>query len=138
MARPYSQDLRERVVLCVASGATCREAAARFGVGVATAVRWSHRHRTTGDASARPMGGCRRAVLAGERDWLLARIVEKPDLTLRAIVAELAARDVRVSYDAVWRFYHQAGMTFKKKPARSRAGSTGRGPQTGTLATPSA
>lgn len=63
MARPYSQDLRERVVSCVASGATCREAAARFGVGVATAVRWSHRQRTTGDASARPMGGCRRRFL---------------------------------------------------------------------------
>lgn len=138
MARAYSQDLRERVVLCVASGATCREAAARFGVGVATAVRWAHRYRTTGDASARPMGGSRRAVLAGERDWLLARIVEKPDLTLRAIVAELAARDVRVSYDAVWRFYRQAGMTFKKKPARSRAGSAGRGSQAGTLATPPA
>ncbi len=138
MARPYSQDLRERVVSCVASGATCREAAARFGVGVATAVRWSHRQRMTGDVSARPMGGCRRAVLASERDWLLARIVEKPDLTLRAIVAELAARDVRVSYDAVWRFYRQAGLTFKKKPARSRAGSAGCGPQARTLATSSA
>lgn len=138
MARRYSQDLRERVVSCVALGSTCREAAARFGVGVATAVRWSHRHRTTGDASARPMGGSRRAVLAGERDWLLARIAEKPDLTLRAIVAELAARDVRVSYDAVWRFYKRAGMTFKKKPARSRAGPTGRGPQAGALAAPSA
>ncbi|WP_294339495.1 IS630 family transposase [uncultured Sphingomonas sp.] len=114
MARPYSQDLRERVVLYVASGATCRQAAARFGGGVATAVRWSHRHRTTGDASARPMGGSRCAVLAGERDWLLARIAEKPDLTLRAIVAELAGRGVRVSYDAVWRFYRQAGLTFKK------------------------
>ena len=72
-------------------------------------------------------------MLAGERDWLLARIAE-PDLTLRAIVAELAARDVRVSYDAVWRFYRQAGMTFRKKPARSRAGPAGRGSQTGTLA----
>ena len=138
MARPYSHDLRERVVLFVASGATRREAAARFGVGLATAVRWSHRYRTTGDASARPMGGSRRAVLADERDWLLARIAEKPDLTLRAIVVELAARDVRVSYDAVWRFYRQAGLTFKKKPARSRAGSAGRGSQAGTLAAPSA
>ena len=138
MARPYSQDLRDRVVSYVASGATCREAAKRFGVGVATAVRWSHRQRTTGDASARPMGGARRAVLAGERGWLLARIADKPDLTLRAIVAELAARDVQVRYDAVWRFYRQAGMTFKKKPARGRAGSAGRGPQAGALATPSA
>ncbi len=137
MARSYSQDLRERVVWFVGSGATCRAAAERFGVGVATAVCWSQRHRTTGDASARPMGGCRRGVLAGEREWLLARIIERPDLTLRAIVAELAARDVRVSYDAVWRFYKRAEITFKK-PARSRAGSTGRGSQTRTLEAPPA
>jgi len=73
MARPYSQDLRDRVVSCMASGAMCREAASRLGVGMATAVRWSHRHLTTGAASARPMGGRRRAVLTGERDWLLSR-----------------------------------------------------------------
>ncbi|MDP3747519.1 MAG: IS630 family transposase, partial [Phenylobacterium sp.] len=90
------------------------EAAVRFGVGVATAVRWSHRLRTTGSAAARPMGGPRRAVLAGERDWLLARIRETPDLTLRAIQAELAGRGVKVSYDAVWRFYLREGVTFKK------------------------
>jgi transposase len=38
------------------------------------------------------MGGHRPRSLTGERDWLLARLAEKPDLTLRAIVAELAAR----------------------------------------------
>jgi transposase len=72
-------------------------------------------------------------VLAGEREWLLARIVEQPDLTLRAIQAELAVRGVVVSYDAVWRFYLRQGVTFKKKPARRRAGPAGRGPQAGAL-----
>ena len=52
-------------------------------------------------------------MLAGERDWLLARIEKKPDLTLRAIQAELAGRGVKVSYDAVWRFYLREGRTFK-------------------------
>ena len=76
-------------------------------------------------------------VLAGERDWLMGRIAEAPDLTLRAIQAELADRGVVVSYDAVWRFYLRQGVTFKKKPARHRAGSTGRGPEAGTLEAPS-
>jgi transposase len=137
MARAYSKDLRDRVAAFVVSGGTCREAAVRFGVGVATAVRWSQRLRTTGSAAAKPMGGVRRAVLAGERDWLLARIAEQRDLTLRAIRAELAGRGVKVSYDAVWRFYLREGLTFKKKPVRHRAGPPGRGPQAGTLATPS-
>ena len=52
MARPYSKDLRDRVATFVVSGGTCREAAARFGVGVATAVRWSQRLRTSGSAAA--------------------------------------------------------------------------------------
>ena len=121
MTRPYSLDLRERVArFVVVSGGTTRQAAERFDVSVATAVRWAKRLRETGSTAAHPMGGVRRAVLAGERDWLLARIKEKPDLTLRAIQAELAERGVVVSYDAVWRFFGQAGVTFKKKSARRR------------------
>jgi transposase len=137
MGRPYSLDLRDRVARFVVCGGTCREAAARFGVGVATAVRWSQRLRMEGSPAARPMGGHRPLVLASERAWLLARIGEQPDLTLRAIRAELAERGVVVSYDAVWRFYLRQGVTFKKKPARHRAGPAGRGPQAGTLETPS-
>lgn len=136
MARAYSLDLRERVAGLVCSGGTCREAAARFGVGVATAVRWAQRLKSAGDVGAYPVGGRRRLVLIPERDWLLARIAEQPDLTLRAIQAELAARGVRVSYDAVWRFYLREGITFKKKPARRRAGSPGRGSQAPALETP--
>jgi transposase len=95
-----------------------------FGVGVAKAVRWSQRQRTTGIAAARPTDGVRRAVLAGERDWLLARIAEQRDLTLRAIRAELADRGVKVSYDAVWRFYLREASPSKK--ACSPSSRTGR------------
>ncbi len=137
MGRPYSLDLRDRVARFVVSGGTCREAAERFGVGVATAVRWSQRLRAEGSAAARPMGGHRPLVLAAEREWLLRRIAEQPDLTLRAIRAELAERGVAVSYDAVWRFYLRQGVTFKKKPARRRTGPAGRGPQASALAAPS-
>jgi hypothetical protein len=52
--------------------------------------------------------------LAGERSWLLARIAEEPDLTLRAIAAELAERGIRVSYFAVWHFFEHEGISFKK------------------------
>ena len=133
MGRPYSLDLRDRVARFVVAGGTCRKAAERFGVGVATAVRWAQRLRAEGSPAARRMGGHRPLVLAGKRDWLLARIREQPDLTLRAIQAELAERGVAVSYDAVWRFYQREAITFKKKPVRRRAGSAGRGPQTRSL-----
>ena len=90
MARPYSQDRRERVVGSVASGRTCRATAALFGVSVASVVKWSQRWRATGSAAAKQMGGWRQLLLKGERTWLLARIAEKPDLTLCAVVAGLA------------------------------------------------
>ncbi len=65
----------------MASGRTCRATAALFGVSVASVVKWSQRWRASGSAAAKPMGGRRPLQLNGEREWLLARIAEKPDLT---------------------------------------------------------
>ena len=123
MARPYSLDLRERVAARVARGESCRKVAVLFGVSVSSVVRWSQRQRETGSAAAKPMGGRRRLVLAGERTWLLGRIAEQPDLTLRALVAELAERGIVVSLTALWAFFAREKVSFKKKPARRRAGS---------------
>ena len=89
----------------------------------ASVVKWSQRWRATGNAAAKQMGGWRQLRLQREREWLLARIVEKPDLTLRAVVAELAERGTPASYGAVWRFFKHEGITFKKNSARQRAGS---------------
>ena len=114
MARAYSLDLRERVVAAVAGGESCRAVAATFKVSVASVVKWSQRFRATGSAAADKVGGRRPYALAGEREWLLARLAEQPDLTLRAIGAELAARGVKVSHFAVWHFFVHEGITFKK------------------------
>jgi transposase len=105
-----------------------------FGVSVASVVKWSQRFRATGSAAAKPMGGHRRRVLAGERDWLLARIAAKPDLTLNALLAELAARGRVVSYGALWKFLDDAGLRFKKKPARRRTGPPRRRAAAGAMA----
>ena len=128
MARPYSSDLRDRVVASVTGGRTCRATAALFGVSAASVVKWSQRFRATGSAAAYWMGGHRRRVLAGERDWLLARLADKPDLTLRGLVAELVERGVPASYGAVWRLLKAEGITVKKKPVRRRAGPPRRRP----------
>ena len=45
MPKPYSQDLRERVVGAVEAGASCHEAAAAFEVSVSSAIRWTARWR---------------------------------------------------------------------------------------------
>ena len=114
MARPYSLDLRERVVAAVESGRTVRDVASSFGVSVSSVVKWSQRYRATGSAAALPMGGRRPFALAAHRGWVLSRLAEKPDLTLRALRAELAARGIVVSNYAVWHFLKAQGITFKK------------------------
>ena len=114
MARPYSLDLRERVVAAVAAGGSCRSVASTFGVSVSSVVKWSQRFRATGSAAAKPMGGRRPYALAAHRDWLLRRLAETPEVTLRALVAELAERGIIVSYYAVWHFFEHEGISFKK------------------------
>jgi transposase len=137
MTKPYSMDLRDRVVATVTAGQSRRAVAKLYCVGISTVVRWVQRQNSTGSCAAKPMGGVRRAVLLSERDWLLARIAAAPDLTIRALRAELAARGTKVSYDAVWRFLQTERLTFKKKSARRRAGPVRRRPQARTLETSS-
>lgn len=123
MSRPYSTDLRDRVVAYVGAGHTCRQAAKVFSVSVASVVRWTQRVRSTGSTAPKKIGGYRKPILLPERDWLLARIKAAPDLTLRGLQAELAARGLKVAYATVWDFLAAEGLTFKKKPARRRAAS---------------
>lgn len=66
-----------------------REAAAELNGIVSSAVtKWCSRKRETGTPAAKPMGGHRPRKLEDECHGLLARITEKPDLTLHALLAE--------------------------------------------------
>jgi transposase len=51
-------------------------------------------------------------ALQGERERLLARLAEKPDITLRALGAKLVLRGIRVSDIAVWHFFEHEGISF--------------------------
>lgn len=122
MARPYSLDLRERVV-AAAVGRSCREVASMFGVAVSTVVKWSGRQRETGSVAAKAMGGRRHYPLEAKRDFLLARVREKPDITLRELAAELAEHGMTVSHVSIWNLLRREDQSFKKNRSRQRAGS---------------
>jgi transposase len=120
MARPYSLDLRERLVAAVDRGMSRRRAAVRFGIGISTAIRWTRRFQETGSVRPDKMGGNRPKLIVGEhRAWLLRRI-EQGDFTLRGLVAELAARGLKVDYRTMWNFLHGEGLSFKKNRGRIR------------------
>jgi transposase len=126
MGKPYSEDLRKRVVAAVETGGlSCNRAAKQFGVVVSTAIGWVRRQRETGSVAPGKMGGHRPKTISGEhRVWVLERI--KRDFTLRGLVAELAGRGLKVDYRSVWEFVHAEKLSFKKKRGGWRTRSSRR------------
>ena len=113
MARAYSQDLRERVI---DAGTSARQAAERFGIGVATAIVWVRRARE-GERSARKQGQPKRSKLDPHREFLMALIEAEPDITIAEMQERLRSEaGVTVSVGTIWTFLDRAGLTFKKRP----------------------
>ena len=131
MSRPYSMDLRDRVVAAVEQeGLSRHQAAARFGIAVSTAVHWVRRYRATGSVAPGQVGGHKKRVLRGEHaEWLIARCRPGKAFTISQLVAELLAeRGLKVDRRQVWEFLHGEKLSFKKKPVRQGAGSARRRP----------
>jgi transposase len=125
MAKPYSMDLRERVVAAVEEeGLSRNKAAARFGIGVSTAVNWVRRSRDTGSVAPGQMGGHKPKAIRGEHEVWLRERLGNGDFSLRGLVAELGERGLKVDYHTVWDFVHAEKLSFKKNRARQRAGSS--------------
>ncbi len=121
MTRPYSDDLRERAMARVAAGETIRAIGAALKVSPSCVSKWCSRVRATGSVSPAQIGGYKPRVLSGDSArWLDARMRDRP-FTLRGLVTELSERGVKVDYRSVWRFAHDAGLSFKKNRARQRA-----------------
>ena len=112
MGRPYSDDLRERVVRAVIKGGLSRHrAAAQFGVGISTAINWVQRFHETGSVKPDQIGGYRPKKIAGpHREWLIQRCRE--DFTVRGLVAELAERGLKVDYRTMWEFVHAEKLSY--------------------------
>jgi putative transposase len=124
MTKPYSLDLRERVVAAVENeGLSRHQAALRFGVAVSSAVKWVARFRATGSWAPAKMGGYKPKTLRGEHaEWLLARCKEK-DFTISQLVNELqTVRTLKVDRRSVWEFVHAEGLSYKKNRVRKGAG----------------
>ena len=134
MGKPYSIDLRERVVAAVVTGGMSRNRAAKqFGVGISTAINWVKRVGETGSVAPGQMGGHRPKSISGEhRLWLLQRIKDG-DFTLRGLVAELAGRGLKVDYRSVWEFVHAEKLSFKKKRGGWRTRPSRRGAAAGAV-----
>jgi transposase len=118
MSKPYSLDLRERVVASIEAGASRHEAAEQFAVSVSSAIRWMQRFVRFGSAAAKPSGGST-SPLEAHAPWLLELIAKHPDLTLDEIVMAMQREGIAGSRVAVWRFFKRHNITVKKKSVRA-------------------
>jgi len=119
MARPLSNDLRERVVGAVLAGESCRSVAERFDVAVSSVVKWSQRRRRTGSVAPGKIGGHRKPVLVPHRAFIVEQLERTPHLTLHGLKDMLATRGVKVSHVVVWTFLRREGLRFKKNAVRA-------------------
>ena len=69
MGKPYSMDLRQRVVAAIEGGLSTRQAAARFAIGIATAGTWARLKRATGAVRPAKQGKPKGAVLDAHADF---------------------------------------------------------------------
>jgi transposase len=123
MPKAYSGDLRERVIEAVETGASRREAAERFEISVASAVKWLQRWCKARSAAPKPRGGSI-SPLEKVAARVLSLIAEQPDLNLVETVAELRKRRIKASRSSLWRFLDRHNITLKKKPASCRTAAS--------------
>ena len=129
MGRPYSIDLRERVVASVLQdGQSRNKAASHFAVAVSTVVSWVQRYQETGTVKPGQMGGHKLKAIRGDHESFLRQRVREGAFTLRGLVRELGDRGLKVDYRSVWNFVHAEKISFKKncggertRPTRRRA-----------------
>lgn len=117
MGKPYSEDLRERVVVAIERGMSTGEAAKRFCVSKAAAGAWARLKRATGSVAPARQGKPPGSVLDPHADFIFGVIEDAPDTTLEDMAERLEReRGVKVVYTAVWKFFDRRGLTYKKRP----------------------
>ncbi len=116
MARALSTDLRSRVLKASGTGMSARQAAARFGVGISSAIRWIARAKI-GEMVPRPQGRRRGSSLDAHASFIVGLIEARKDITLDEMVEPLATeRSMRIGRSALSDWLRARGWTYKKTP----------------------
>lgn len=93
MGKALSGDLRSRVVKASDEGMSARQAAARLGVGVSSAIRWIARAKI-GELMPRPQGRRCAASLDVHEAFIVGMIEERKDITLNEMCGSAGDRAV--------------------------------------------
>jgi transposase len=110
MAKPYPQELRDRVLGAYDRGMKTKQIAEVFAVCPAWARRVKQRRRETGETTPRPMGGV--TVVKIDMQRLRELVDQQPDATIKELHQRLG---IQCSESAVGMALHRLGLTFKKR-----------------------
>lgn len=125
MAKPYSDDLRERVVRAVEGGSSRREAAGQFDVSVSFVVKLMQRVQATGSFRPGDFGGHKEPKLA-QHEVVVRELVEQtPSATLLELQKKLNERGVEVGKSSIGRFLKRLRISYKKNALRGRTEASG-------------
>ena len=110
--KPYSMDLRERVLADCDGGMGTPAVAAKYRVSASWVRRLKQRRRESGAVAPRSPRNHRPRLLAPHADRLRELIAAHPDLTLTEIRQRLA---LAASLGTLWEAIRRLGLTVKKK-----------------------
>jgi transposase len=126
MPSALSVDLRERVVSATLEGASRRQAAKRFGVSPASALRWHESFAQEGRIAPKPQGGDQRSHrIEAHAELILQTYQAHPQIFLRELRDALQEQNVKVSTSSLSRFFARHAITRQKGP-HTRLSRTGR------------
>jgi transposase len=113
MGKPYSDDLRERVVAAIEAGHTRVKVAELYNTALITVGGFIKRKRETGSVSPDKFGGHKTFALEPHTDRVKELVAEQPDSMLAELQVRLAKEKVKVNQSGISRFLHHINLTFK-------------------------
>ena len=123
MGRPFSKDLRERIVASVEGGQSRQATARRFAVSVSSVIKLMQRWRATGSVAPGQMGGWKDYALAAHEELVRALIVARPDMTLDELREALADQGIGIGRSSISRFLAARDLTLKKSHSTPPSGA---------------
>ena len=114
--KPYSQDLRERIVAAVTDTKLSQAKIAKaFKISQSTLEKWLQRWRDTDNYAALPHGGGHILVLRNCETFIRTQVKKQPDLTLDELCARVAqVKGIRASPSMMCRELRRLNLPRKK------------------------
>jgi transposase len=116
MAKPFSNDLRWKMVETVRSGLSRRQTAELFKVSISCVIKLMQRVDATGDVAPARFGGFKTSPLATREADIRSWVAERSDITLAELQAKLEDAGTTSSLAAIGRCLQRLGLTRKKRP----------------------